>query len=55
METKIQYKIDGQNHPRGDKKGRPKKGQNTHSSKDPKRGKELVILMVGSYFTQSPL
>jgi len=34
--TKIQEKKDGQNHHRGDKKKRPKKGQKTHSPQEPK-------------------
>jgi hypothetical protein len=37
---KIQSNINGQNHHRGDKKGRPKKGQKTHNSQDPKKKKE---------------
>jgi hypothetical protein len=36
------------------KRGRPKKGQRTHNPKGPKRGRELVSLMVGSYFTHGP-
>jgi hypothetical protein len=36
------------------KEGRPKKGQKMHGLKAPKRGKELVFLMVGSYFTHNP-
>jgi hypothetical protein len=34
----------------GDKKGRPKKGQKTQSSHNkPKKGRELVHLMVGTF------
>jgi hypothetical protein len=36
--------------PRETKRGRPKKGQKTYSPKGPKRGRELVSLVVGSYF-----
>jgi hypothetical protein len=42
-ETKSQQKIDGQNHPKGEKKGRPKNGQKMHSPKVAKRGKKLVF------------
>jgi hypothetical protein len=35
------------------RKGRPKKGQKTHSPKGPKRGRELVSLRVGSYLTHN--
>ncbi len=33
--------------PRGDKEGRPKKGQKLHSLQEPKIGRELVPLVVG--------
>jgi hypothetical protein len=33
---RIPVKDDGRNHPRGDKKGRPKKGQKMHSPKGPR-------------------
>jgi len=36
------------------KKGRPMKDQKTFSSKGPKKGKELVILMLKNYFTYNP-
>jgi hypothetical protein len=35
--TKIQQKIDGRNHHMGDKKGRPKKDQKTHSLQEHKK------------------
>ncbi len=46
--------MDGQNCRKGDKKGRPKKGQKMYSPKGPKRKKKLVSLMVGNYFTHNP-
>jgi len=40
--------------PRKTKRGRPNKGQKTHSLKGPKRGREPIFLVVGSYFTHGP-
>jgi hypothetical protein len=40
--------------PREIKRGRPKKGQKMLSPKGPKRGRELVFLMVESYLTHKP-
>ncbi len=37
INTKIQQKIDGQNHQRGDKKGRPQQGQKMHNPQEPKK------------------
>jgi hypothetical protein len=54
VKQKSNKKINGQNHPRGDRKQRPKKGQKRRSPTGPKRGRELVSLMVGSYVTHSP-
>jgi hypothetical protein len=36
---------------REDKKGRPKKGQKTNNSHEPRKRRNLVSLMVGSYLT----
>jgi hypothetical protein len=36
------------------KRGRPKKGQKTHNLKGPKRGRELMFFVVGSYLTHNP-
>jgi hypothetical protein len=36
------------------KRGRPKKGQKMHSPKGPKKGTELVSLMLKSYLTHGP-
>ncbi len=36
------------------KRGRPKKGQKTYNPQEPKKGKELIPLMVGSYLTHGP-
>jgi hypothetical protein len=36
------------------KRGRPKKGLKTYNPQEPKKGKELVPLMVGSYLTNGP-
>jgi hypothetical protein len=53
--TKIQQKNDGRNHHKGDKKGRPKKGQKMNSLQEPKKkGRELVSLVVGGYLTHGP-
>jgi hypothetical protein len=52
--TKIQYKNVGQNHHRGNKKERPKKGQKMHNAHEPKKGRKLILFMVGSYFTHIP-
>jgi hypothetical protein len=38
----------------GNKKGRPNKGPKTHNPHDKKKGRELVSLVVGSYFTHGP-
>jgi hypothetical protein len=40
--------------PRETKRRRPKKGQETHNLKGPKRGREPISLVVGSYFTHGP-
>ncbi len=40
--------------PRETKRGRPKNRQKLHNSKGPKKGKELVSLMVGNYLTHGP-
>ncbi len=40
--------------PRETKRRRPKKGQETHNLKGPKRGREPIFLVVGSYFTHGP-
>ncbi len=37
--------------PRETKTRRPKKGQETHNWKGPKRGRKPISLVVGSYFT----
>jgi hypothetical protein len=31
-----------------------KKGQKTHNSQEPKKGKKLVLIMIRSYFTHGP-
>jgi hypothetical protein len=36
------------------KRGRPKKGQKTYNPQEPKKGKELVPLVVGSYLPHGP-
>jgi hypothetical protein len=36
------------------KRGRLKKSQKTHNLKGPKKGRKLVFLVVGSYFTHGP-
>jgi hypothetical protein len=46
--------IDGRNHYKGDKKGRPKKGQKMHNLQESKKGRELVLFIVGNYFTHNP-
>jgi hypothetical protein len=46
-------KINGQNHPRENKKGRPKKGQKMHNLKGPKKARKLISFMVGNYFTHN--
>jgi hypothetical protein len=54
VSQKSNKKIHGQNHHKGDKKGRPKKGQNMYMPQEPKKWRKLVPLMIGSYFIHSP-
>jgi hypothetical protein len=53
-QQKSKKRLMGQNHHKGNKKERPKKGQKMNNPQDPKKGKELVLLMVGSYLTHGP-
>jgi hypothetical protein len=39
---------------RGDKKGRPKKGEKTNSLQEPRKRRKLVPLVLGSYLTYGP-
>jgi len=50
----IYVKNDGQNHHKGNKRRRPKKGQEMHNLKGLNREGELVFLVVGGYLTHGP-
>jgi hypothetical protein len=43
----IKEKIDGGNHHKGDKKGRPKKGQKTKSLQEPKKKERASVTKNG--------